>query len=75
MYKDKNTVISEDGDTTILTIKLISALITLESSVDSALDVLRKSYGVNTPHIKEGIRRLEEGIKKCNSFIKAKESK
>lgn len=51
----------EDG-TTFLFIKLMSALVSLECSVDGAIDVLKKSYGAETPHIKEGIRRLDEGL-------------
>lgn len=63
---------SQENGMTFLIIKLMSALVSLECAVDSAISVLERSYGAETPHIKEGIRRLRDGLDHTSKILSTK---
>lgn len=62
----------ENDDMPMKFIKIMGAYITLEMALESAIDVLEKSYGADTPHIREGIGRLYEGLEKAKGILDIK---
>ena len=63
---------SEDNMPTVF-IKLMSAYITLEMSVEEAIEVIEKSYGVETSHIKAGLQTLKTGCSKARGILEKKD--
>jgi hypothetical protein len=56
-------------DTPVVFVKLTSAYITLEMAVEQAIKVMERSYGAETPHIKEARRMLTESLNKAKIMI------